>query len=181
VTIYRDGSRDTQVLNIGLGTKKTEGKPQAKKQTEAPSGNGHGTDGYGHTATPAAAVSTAVRLTAGGAQIAVKAPVVSTSDATKQMVRRFRLVAEEQRLMRLAQESKLYLTDEKGVRLPLQLVAQEGVPTKGLQFVVEAVSAEPPVEVSAGQAAPKCPECGAALVMGEGCQTCQACGYSKCG
>ncbi|MCX7624798.1 MAG: vitamin B12-dependent ribonucleotide reductase [Candidatus Sumerlaeaceae bacterium] len=181
VTIYRDGSRDAQVLNIGLGTKKTENKPAEKKQSEVAGGNGHATGGNGHSSSTELTPAGAVRLAAGGAQIAVRAAMALAPEHAPRMVRRFRLVTEEERVQRLAHEKKLYLTDEKGVRLPLQLVGQEGTPTKGLQLVVEAVSSESKVEVSAGQKAPKCPECGSALVMGEGCQTCQVCGYSKCG
>lgn len=186
VTIYRDGSRDAQVLNIGLGTKKAESKPAEKKHSEGNGGNGHSSGGNGHTssagASEAAVSTTAVRLVAGSAQIAVRTPVTaSPSEPATRLVRRFRIGVEGDRLQRLARESKLYITDEKGVRLPLQLVSQEGSVTKGLELIVEAVSLESNVEVRAGQSTPKCPECGSPLTMGEGCQTCQSCGYSKCG
>ncbi|MGC8839879.1 MAG: vitamin B12-dependent ribonucleotide reductase [Candidatus Sumerlaeaceae bacterium] len=185
VTIYRDGSRDAQVLNIGLGTKKSEAKPSEKKQTENHDSSGHGNGGNGHTSSPSSAsvpATAAVRLAAGAAQIAVRAPVApAASESASRLVRRFRLSIEDEQLKRLARQSKLYLTDEKGTRLPLQLVAQEGSVAKGLQLVVEVVSPEANVEVRAGQSLPKCPECGGPLTMGEGCQTCQSCGYSKCG
>lgn len=186
VTIYRDGSRDVQVLNIGLGSKKQETK--SGQNGGNGSGNGHTTGGNGHTsdvaggAKTAAVAPRAVRLAAGGTQISIRTVTTATQESTSRLVRKFRAIAEEGRIEKLAREAKLFLTDEKGVRIPLQLVAQEGSLTKGLQIVVEAMpESASQVEVRAGQATPKCPECGGPLVIGEGCQTCHSCGYSKCG
>ncbi len=186
VTIYRDGSRDTQVLNIGLGTKKADSKADEKKQTEAASGNGHGTNGHGQgkSSAPAASVAiagTAIKLAAGATQIAVRAGVTPTAEKGQGLVRRFRVAAPRERVDQLARETKLYLTTETGLRVPLQLVAQEASSAKSFQLVVETEAESPQLEVAAGELQPKCPECGAPLFMGEGCQTCQACGYSKCG
>jgi ribonucleoside-diphosphate reductase alpha chain len=46
-------------------------------------------------------------------------------------------------------------------------------------------AAAPAIEAAAGHSGPApavCPSCGAAaLIRKEGCDTCQACGHSKCG
>lgn len=189
VTIYRDGSREGQVLNIGLGTKKSEASSRDKKSPDRGDGNGH-SEGRRQAAGTSAASGlagvlsppTSVRLAAGNAQIAVKtATAPPPPDSAAPLVRRFRAAIEEDRLARLAKAPELYLTDETGLRVPLKLVAQEGSVAKGIQLVVEAAEANVGLEVKAPATAPKCPECGGPLTMAEGCQTCPACGFSKCG
>lgn len=183
VTIYRDGSRDVQVLNIGLGSKKTE------KASATPETNGNKAAGNGHNGKESPQSSgtkpapSGITITAGSARIAIK-PMTSTgsSEPSGHFLRRFRTDADPEHLARIARESTLYLTDGKGVRIPLQLVHQEGsLGSKNVQLVIEATDAQQ-VEVSTtAPATPRCPECGSAMTMGEGCQTCHQCGYSKCG
>jgi ribonucleoside-diphosphate reductase alpha chain len=170
VTIYRDGSRDVQVLNIGLGTK--------KKEDEAPNGNGNHAEAVQKPAVPRG-----LTLSVGGTQVAIKAgPVGATNtvDPNARLVRKFRADADLSRIEHFALESKLFITDEGGLKMPLHFVHQEGSLGRALQLVIEAGGAGG-VGIATVGSGPRCPECGGALMMEEGCQTCHGCGYSKCG
>ncbi|MBX7244946.1 MAG: vitamin B12-dependent ribonucleotide reductase [Candidatus Sumerlaeaceae bacterium] len=175
VTIYRDGSRDVQVLNIGTGSKKAEDKITA--------GNGHKPEikEPKPVQTNIAASRAAVTLSAGGARIAVKSGHQhgAASNGTNRLMRRFSLDLDRSNLEQVAALPHLFLSDGNGLRIPLNLVSQEGHVGHGLQMVIEAA---PTGTAETKQVtALKCPECGAPLAMEEGCRKCHACGFSKCG
>lgn len=176
VTIYRDGSRSEQVLNVGTGTKKAEAPAAAGKNVlagdpiPAVAVIGHGGNGNGN-----GIARRGLTISAGGTQVCIKA---ESEECLKPLRRRFNAHVDRNRLERLANSGKLFITDDNGLRVPLQLLEQEGSARKGIQLVVEAGSNG----VSPATAAvPKCPECHLPLQMIEGCQVCRGCGYSKCG
>jgi ribonucleoside-diphosphate reductase alpha chain len=180
VTIYRDGSRDVQVLNLGAGSKKDEVTKKA---------------GHTNTATLPVAVQPTVpsvaptmrnqtptggiALAAGGTRIAVKAPPPASNDPADHdtLTRRFQAMLDETKLERISTASNLYLADDSGLKVPLRLVAQDGSARHALRLVVEAGATATKSKASARH----CPECGAPLAMEEGCRKCHSCGFSKCG
>lgn len=182
VTIYRDGSRDVQVLNVGLGgKKKKEGEPPAKHEPRHEAKHDSKHSGAKIHSQPAKNPGAGgVTLSAGGTKVSIKAHSGSGGKGDGVLQRRFHAPVDMSKLEGLAFSSKLYITDGNGLRVPLQLISQEGVARKGLQIQIEAGYAftNPATTVVTG---PRCPECDSPLKMEEGCKTCPNCGYSKCG
>lgn len=171
VTIYRDGSRDTQVLNIGLGAKKKE----AESPRLIPS-NGTVSVAKAPEEETRKKRTQGLTLSAGGTKIAIKAGDEGLDGETEHLVRRFRASVDKSKLERLAADTKLFITDNNGLRVPLQLVEQKGVARKGLELRVETGG-----NGNGAYGTPTCPECNTPLIMEEGCQRCRACGFTKCG
>jgi ribonucleoside-diphosphate reductase alpha chain len=199
VTIYRDGSRDVQVLNIGLGTgnKKSNESPAPVEPASLPKPAEHPRPVPAEPAKvgrlesaklPNRADSRVLRrvtLSAGNTKVAINSlstNVVLTppdsADAGDRLMRQFQANVDRQKFERLTSDNKLFLSDGNGFRVPLYLVSQQGTPKRGVQLLINAESSIPSVST---QHAPKCPECGFPIQMVEGCQTCRSCGYSKCG
>lgn len=175
-TIYRDGSRDVQVLNLGAG-KKEEAKPAEAAGTNGTNGNGahHGENGRQH------AKASGITLSAGGSKVCITAGGVALGGAAQSsepLQKRYQVDCEPTRLDRLASSRGLALVGEDGVRVPLHLVSAQGSAARGMQIVIETHTS---TTVAASRTQPKCPECGGGLEMVEGCQTCRGCGFSKCG
>ena len=202
-TIYRDGSRDEQVLNIG---KVNDGKAQPPKE-------GHIEGDYGHLLPrPRPTVTTGftekVKIGCGNLYITVNydehgicevftntgraGGCPSQSEATARLVS----VA-----IRSGMDPKEIIQQMKGIRCP-SCLRQPGVPVtscpdaiaKALEKVIRATQNEngtsAPValekvkqNISPAEAklAKFCPECGSKLEHEGGCVTCRNCGYSKCG
>jgi ribonucleoside-diphosphate reductase alpha chain len=51
---------------------------------------------------------------------------------------------------------------------------------KALEHYLESYTDEAPVKITLQDGAPECPECGSLLVFHESCASCPVCGYSKC-
>jgi ribonucleoside-diphosphate reductase alpha chain len=175
VTIYRDGSRDVQVLNVGLGAKKNDAEPQ-----KAPKGDSQQVAAGNNTHDTAAAKrARALTLSAGGTKVTLNSDALITGDnGDNTLLRRFNAHVDKSKLQRLALDSKLFIGDGNGFRVPLQLVSQEGSAQKGIQLVIEAGST---AAGASTMTTPRCPECNMPLIMEEGCRKCRNGCYSKCG
>jgi ribonucleoside-diphosphate reductase alpha chain len=198
ITIYRDGSRSEQVLNIG-GVKKEE---EAKEPAPVSAAPGHivprprpdVTMGY----------TEKVKIGCGNLYITVNydengvcevftntgraGGCPSQSEATARLVS----VA-----LRSGMDMEVIIQQLKGIRCP-STIRQQGLGVtscpdaiaKAIEKVKKAAAAGSiPVPVPAaapagegdGKTAKFCPECGARLEHEGGCVTCRDCGYSKCG
>ena len=207
-TIYRDGSRDEQVLNIG---QVNDGKPQAPAAPK----EGHIEGDYGHLLprprpTVTTGVTEKVKIGCGNLYITVNydehgicevftntgraGGCPSQSEATARLVS----VA-----IRSGMDPKEIIQQMKGIRCP-SCLRQPGVPVsscpdaiaKALEKVIRVTqngnSGKPPISAALEQVkqnmspaeaklAKFCPECGSKLEHEGGCVTCRNCGYSKCG
>ena len=204
-TIYRDGSRDEQVLNIG---KVNDGKTEAH-------GEGHIEGDYGHLLprprpTVTTGVTEKVKIGCGNLYITVNydehgicevftntgraGGCPSQSEATARLVS----VA-----IRSGMDPKEIIQQMKGIRCP-SCLRQPGVPVsscpdaiaKALEKVMKVTQngngTKPPISAAMekvkqtmspaeAKLAKFCPECGSKLEHEGGCVTCRNCGYSKCG
>lgn len=177
VTIYRDGSRSVQVLNVGTGTKKTEALAGSSEHAVQES---HGAAKIAQVKpapvaqpVPEPPKPAGLVLSAGGARIRIGA---GAAEPSKPLRRRYQVSDETESIDRLVSAPALFITDGNGLRIPLHLVEQEGASRKGLQILIETDTAR-----AAASTAPKCPECKTPMQMLEGCMTCPGCGFSKCG
>lgn len=189
VTIYRDGSRDVQVLNIGVGTRKKEedpGMPSTMNGIISHKNNGTVQD-YSvprpsrtetHAPQPGVMLS-GLTLSAGGCKVPIRAGNTTFGAGNKPgaLMRRYSIDVDHSELEQISSVRDFYLSDGNGLRVPLHLISQEGSAAQGVKFVIETGG----WPYSVGQTNPKCPECGAPMAMGEGCSTCYRCGFSKCG
>jgi ribonucleoside-diphosphate reductase alpha chain len=62
-----------------------------------------------------------------------------------------------------------------------EILAGKEAVQQDLPFVVAPVALSPARDVDAHLRGTACPECGAPLERGSGCEICRSCGYSKCG
>ena len=206
VTIYRDGSRDGQVLNVGAAAK--TGKPAAEQS--APAGAPDGAEKK-LTPRPRPSVTTGftekVKIGCGNLYITVNydengicevftntgraGGCPSQSEATARLVS----IA-----LRSGMEVDSIIEQLKGIRCP-STIRQPGMKVTScpdaIARVIEKVKKYQdgtgkfmaPASAEAAQPEPQayeaharfCPDCGGKLEHEGGCVTCRNCGYSKCG
>ena len=210
-TIYRDGSRNEQVLNIGKVNDGKEDAPTGRvcEECQIPQAE------YGHILPrPRPAVTSGftekVRIGCGNLYITVNydengicevftntgraGGCPSQSEATARLVS----VA-----IRSGMDPKEIIQQMKGIRCP-SCLRQPGVPVsscpdaiaKALEKVMKVTQngngTKPPISAAMekvkqtmspaeAKLAKFCPECGSKLEHEGGCVTCRNCGYSKCG
>lgn len=191
VTLYRDGSRDSQVLNIGEVNKNSEGKLSPKKRPEVTTGftqkvrtgcgNLYITVNYDENGKICEVFTNTGR--AGGCP--------SQSEATSRLVS----IA-----LRAGMDTKAIVEQLKGIRCA-STIRQKGLKVlscpdaigrliekvdkmnnstdAGLNFL-DQEKVEATVTV-AGDGQAVCPECGMPVEHEGGCMICRHCGYSHCG
>ncbi|MBN1823367.1 MAG: vitamin B12-dependent ribonucleotide reductase [Endomicrobiales bacterium] len=201
VTVYRDGSRDEQVLNLGNGSKKAskhefkERRPrQRPKVTRGSTYLMHTGCGKMYVTVnedEQGACEVFTQLGKSGGCTASQAEAVS------------RLISLSLR-SGISQEEVIYQL--KGIRCPSPTLTEGGAILSCADAIAKAldnyhkdrqnpelfnkngkpsVLTEPsaPVKINKQNlvgSCPQCPDCGEMLEFGEGCVVCRACGYSKC-
>ncbi len=189
LTVYRDGSRETQVLNVGV--------PEQAPAEQAPA-----TGGLAPRPRPAVTHGSTEKIILGCGRtlyVTVNADDNGLCEAFLQMGKGGGCTAAHSealgRLVSLALRSGLetsaVVRQLKGIRCPSPSW-HNGGPTLSCPDAV-AKALEHCMEQNgwqAGQGAsertlpdmcPECPECGAMVEFIEGCAVCRSCGYSQCG
>ncbi|MDI6736705.1 MAG: vitamin B12-dependent ribonucleotide reductase [bacterium] len=183
VTIYRDGSRDEQVLYLGLGKKE-------KKETHMPRPRPLMTKG----------ITQKITTGCGNLYITINEDEVGPCEVFSQMGKSGGCAASQSeavsRLTSLALRSgidpEIIIKQLKGIRCPSPLWQKGGMVlscpdaiSKAIERYLtngsgtESLKKTTMTKASAG-IYPECPECGDLLELVEGCAVCKACGYSKC-
>jgi ribonucleoside-diphosphate reductase alpha chain len=192
VTVYRDGSRNVQVLNITTSTKKEEkAKPEPRTRPRVVSGKtikmvtGCGNmyvtineDEFGPCE-----VFTSLGKSGG-----------CTSSQSEAIGRLISLA------LRSGVKPEKIIEQLRGIRCPSPVIFQgESIfscadalakaieiylEEKNVPSLFDAVKSQEKEQIKNTKndlgLNPQCPECGAILEIGEGCATCKVCGYSKC-
>jgi ribonucleoside-diphosphate reductase alpha chain len=192
VTVYRDGSRNVQVLNITTSTKKEEkAKPEPRTRPRVISGKtikmvtGCGNmyvtineDEFGPCE-----VFTSLGKSGG-----------CTSSQSEAIGRLISLA------LRSGVKPEKIIEQLRGIRCPSPVIFQgESIfscadalakaieiylEEKNVPSLFDAVKSQEKEQIKNTKndlgLNPQCPECGAILEIGEGCATCKVCGYSKC-
>ncbi|MFH1564098.1 MAG: vitamin B12-dependent ribonucleotide reductase [Nitrospirota bacterium] len=183
VTIYRDGSRDEQVLYLGLGKKE-------KKETHVPRPR------------PTMTKGTTQKITTGcgNLYITINEDDKGPCELFSQMGKSGGCAASQSeavsRLTSLSLRSgidpEVIIKQLRGIRCPSPLWQKGGMVlscpdaiSKAIERYMnngsgtESLKKTTMTKASAG-IYPECPECGDLLELVEGCAICKACGYSKC-
>jgi ribonucleoside-diphosphate reductase alpha chain len=199
ITIYRDGSRGEQVLNIGgiKGKDTGEGQPDKRlPSTVLPRPRPDVTTGF----------TEKVKIGCGNLYITVNYDENGVCEVFTNTGRAGGCPSQSEataRLISIALRSGVdmgvIIEQLKGIRCP-STIRQHGLTVtscpdaiaKAIERVKMAaqegksplpkhLAPLPADEESGGKTARFCPECGAELEHGGGCVTCRSCGYSKCG
>ena len=206
VTVYRDGSRDEQVLN--LGTKKANGKAEYKERR--PRQRPKVTRGS----------TFLMRTGCGNMYVTVNEDEQGACELFTQLGKSGGCTSSQaeavSRLISLALRSGIsheeIIYQLKGIRCPSPTLAEGGAILSCADAIAKALdnylkdrsapglfvsqhlpaaspaadaAVKPAVPVSINKqnllgSCPQCPECGEMLEFGEGCVVCRGCGYSKC-
>ena len=204
VTVYRDGSRDEQVLNIGTTAKKEASKPEEKEKhpRQRPK--------ITHGAT------LLMNTGCGKMYVTVNEDDQGACEVFTQLGKSGGCTASQaeavSRLISIALRSGVsqdeIIFQLKGIRCPSPTLTEGGAILscadaigKALEsyqkdkmspglFIKEATGVAPvlksaaPLKPSRNEnlvgSCPQCPDCGEMLEFGEGCVVCRSCGYSKC-
>ena len=210
ITIYRDGSREEQVLNIG---EVNDGK--SKEHEVCTPTSGHIEVDYGKLLPrPRPAVTTGftekVKIGCGNLYITVNYDEQGICEVFTNTGRHGGCPSQSEATARLVSvgirsglDPKEIIQQLKGIRCP-SCLRQPDVPVtscpdaiaKALEKVIKATQGTPlkPATIAPTQKAPRkdvspaeaklakyCPECGSKLEHEGGCVSCRNCGYSKCG
>jgi ribonucleoside-diphosphate reductase alpha chain len=184
ITIYRDRSRDSQVLTVGEGVKKTEGKLAPRKRPKVTRG-----------------VTERVNTGCGYIYVTVNFDSRGISEVFSTLGKAGGCAAAQleaiSRLTSLALRSGIDVDSVvkhlRGIRCP-SIAWEQGHAilscADAIASVLEKYIREKPttnpgapsqnpemVKSWAGQ----CPDCGGPLIYQEGCNICLACGFTKCG
>ncbi|MFP4213539.1 MAG: ribonucleotide reductase N-terminal alpha domain-containing protein [Desulfohalobiaceae bacterium] len=177
VTVYRDGSRQEQVLSTGQGQSQDQDRTKVKDRPEVLYGfTQKVSTGLGElylTVNEVDGQPFEVFATIGrsGRSITAKAEAIG-------------------RLVSLALRSGIHVRDVvkqlKGIGGEHPVFQKKGLLLSipdAVGWVLENryLSNQKPQIDNHSLGSPKCPECGVALLFQEGCFLCQACGYTKCG
>ncbi len=201
ITIYRDGSREKQVLNRGtlpltaeevLGQEKVDSINQIEM---IPVGSGRSP-----RTRPAVTSGSTEKVALGCGRklyITVNSDAEGLCEVFVQMGKSGGCTASQSeavgRLISLALRSGVNvgeICDQlKGIRCPSpawhngsSILSCADAIGKALQRVADPAPAGDPKPIKAAlDLSPECPECGGMLEMSEGCVICRSCGYSQCG
>jgi len=184
ITVYRDGSRDSQVLTVGEGVKKAEGKLTPRKRPKVTSG-----------------VTERVNTGCGNIYVTVNLDSRGISEVFSTLGKAGGCAVAQleaiSRLTTLALRSGIDIDSIvkhlRGIRCPsiaweqghAVLSCADAIASVLKKYIREKaatnldVSSNDPgmVKSWAGQ----CPDCGGPLIHQEGCNICLACGFTKCG
>ncbi|MFB3895967.1 MAG: vitamin B12-dependent ribonucleotide reductase [bacterium] len=188
VTVYRHGSREEQVINIGKN-QATPAKPSKVNPRPRPQ--------------VSRGVTEKIKTGCGNLYVTINEDEHGLCELFTAMGKSGGCMASQSeatgRLISLALqagvEAELIVKHLKGIRCPLPFWENGSVTLscadaigKAMQHYLEEtyqVKVKPEKRTSVKQAlvgmCPQCPECGMLLEYQEGCITCRACGFSKCG
>jgi ribonucleoside-diphosphate reductase alpha chain len=208
VTVYRDGSRDEQVLNIGKVNRKGD-EPSALEESARPSKKGEDAAGSLRAPRPRPAVTRGathkLETGCGKLYVTINEDEHGLCEIFTQMGKSGGCTASQSeaigRLISLSLRSgidvKTVIKQLKGIRCPSPLWQPGGMIlscsdaiAKALERYVESreivqkpsgpQAVEKQNHVDKGDVCPECPECGAMVDYVEGCVVCRSCGYSRC-
>ncbi|HDZ59930.1 MAG TPA: TSCPD domain-containing protein, partial [Actinobacteria bacterium] len=188
VTIYRDGSRGSQVLNIGgvnhgQAESYTPGQVRPRPRPDVTTG-----------------ATRKVETGCGSLYVTINEDEYGMFEVFSSMARAGACKAAQSeavsRLISLALRSGIdteaILKSIKGIRCPLPVLGSASSCPDAIATAVEQYKEGSPhlcdggtdSESSSSAAlshCPECPECGGMVEFGEGCVFCRSCGFSKCG
>ena len=206
VTVYRDGSRDEQVLNIGKVNKKDGEETQSEKTSDSEADD----SGPLRSPRPRPPVTrgTTQRMETGCGKLYVTinedenglcelfTQMGKSGGCTQSQAEALaRLISLS---LRSGLDPKSIIKQLRGIRCPSPLWQPGGAVlscpdaiAKALERYVESRGTQPKLEVAQaavqkqnhvdkGDVCPECPECGAMVDYLEGCVVCRSCGYSRC-
>jgi ribonucleoside-diphosphate reductase alpha chain len=208
VTVYRDGSRDEQVLNIGKVNRK-EDEPSAPEDSAKPAEKVEDAAGSLRAPRPRPAVTRGathkLETGCGKLYVTINEDEHGLCEIFTQMGKSGGCTASQSeaigRLISLSLRSgidvKTVIKQLKGIRCPSPLWQPGGMIlscsdaiAKALERYVESreivqrpsgpQAVEKQNHVDKGDVCPECPECGAMVDYVEGCVVCRSCGYSRC-
>jgi len=181
VTVYRDGSRESQILNIGKSKKKEEVfYPKLRKRPKVTKG-----------------VTVKTKVGCGNMYVTLNEDKLGLCELFAIMGKSGGCVASHSeavsRLISLALRSGINPNDIvdqiKGIRCPMQAMEEGGSVlscSDGIARVIERYLKDNNKFIkngknNMGDVCPQCPDCEGMLTFSEGCVSCKSCGYSRCG
>jgi ribonucleoside-diphosphate reductase alpha chain len=184
ITIYRDRSRDSQVLTVGEAAKKAEGKLVPRKRPKVTTG-----------------VTERVNTGCGYIYVTVNFDSQGISEVFSTLGKAGGCAAAQlegiSRLTSLALRSGIdvesIVKQLRGIRCPsiaweqghAILSCGDAIASVLEKYVKETAGADPKTPSQTTETvkswAGQCPDCGGPLIYQEGCNICVACGFTKCG
>ena len=196
VTIYRDRSRDTQVLNIGSAEAETTPAPADGRPMKIKAPGVDGLPSIAPRPRPPATkgVTERMKTGCGNLYVTVNYDDEGIFEVFAQMGKSGGCAASQiegiGRLISLALRSRVDLEaivkQMKGIRCPAPLWGKGGMVlscSDAISRVLERHlnNGDEHLTIRSGDIVGACPDCGGAVEHLEGCQVCRLCGYTKCG